>query len=82
MSKIVFTFDDSEGCNVTVETDADHMEAVLEKFKQFLIHVGYHPENVENIDYDAPRRQGLIQQAMCLRDDNFPYPEDPNGEPL
>jgi len=57
---IKFEYNDGKSA-VTTTSDADHLEAVLEDFKAFLLHVGYHYENVENIIYDGRCRQGLRQ---------------------
>lgn len=31
---------------ITVQTDAEHMAGLVHAFRQFLIHVGYHPDTV------------------------------------
>lgn len=47
------------GARVVVATQAEHIKAVVDAFKTFLTHVGYHPELVENVSYDEPQRAGF-----------------------
>ena len=57
------TGDDGGTAHVSVETSASHLGAVVSLFKQFLLHVGYHQDNVNDILYvGEEKRQGLPQQ--------------------
>ncbi len=68
---ITFKYTDGKTCIDTC-TAAEHMKAVVEDFKKFLHHVGYHYDNIEAITYDyddREARQGLPQQMDWIRDE-------------
>ncbi len=60
-----FNFTCAPDHETVIETtfEAEGIENVVEKFKMFLSHCGYHPNNVEAVGYDhAEVMQGLPQQ--------------------
>ncbi len=34
---------------VEARTDEEHLDAVVESFRAFLLHIGHHPDNVERV---------------------------------
>ena len=52
---------DEQDVTVTVSTRLEHLDAVIEAFKTFLLHVGHHPDNIERIVFQE-KQQGLPQQ--------------------
>ena len=62
---ITFNFNDTGGqVSLEVRSRAEHIERILEDFKMFLVHAGYHPDNVNAIEYLSASvdRQGLPEQ--------------------
>ena len=62
---ITFNFNDAGGqVSLEVRSRAEHIHMLVEDFKMFLVHAGYHPDNVNAIEYNGEfePRQGLPQQ--------------------
>lgn len=63
----------SSEVNLEVTTRAEHMKAVVEDFKTFLRHVGFHADNVDCVVYTDihEERQGLPQQIDWVNGEGF-----------
>ncbi len=47
-----------------LQTEAAHLNAVIEAFKSFLLHIGHHPDNVDAITMPSfSERQGFTQRG-------------------
>lgn len=53
---------------VTLETESEHLHALVQDFKDFLEHLGHHPDNIERITFEE-RQQGLPQQLELFPED-------------
>ncbi len=60
---ITFNYTDGQTC-VATTTNAEHMKAVVDDFKTFLRHVGFHADNVDCVVYQDihEERQALPEQ--------------------
>ena len=72
---ITFNYSASLG-NVTLEvrSRAEHLGALVADFKQFLHHVGYHPDNIDEVSY-TPGGGASQQAALPQQLDLFPEDE-------
>ena len=60
-----FLYQSDDGMvTLEVRSGAEHIEKVLEDFKQFLHHVGYHADNVNAITYDRGEEHSGLQLDM------------------
>lgn len=63
--------DDRTTITVDAVSNAETIGAVVAAFKQFLLHVGYHFDNVSAITYDdGVERQELPEQLELFPEDN------------
>ena len=62
-----FLYQSDDGMvTLEVRSGADHIEKVLEDFKQFLHHVGYHADNIDAISYDKDESRQPLQLELPL----------------
>lgn len=73
--KIEFIYTDQDGVDntrVEVTCSSDFLDTVVEKFKDFLLHIGHHPENVDRVTFvEKDDLQALPQvQQLDMSKDN------------
>lgn len=61
---ITFLYTDTGGqVTLEVRSRGEHIERVLDDFKTFLMHIGYHQDNIDAVTYDkGEERQALPVQ--------------------
>ncbi len=74
--KFIFTqdacaVDELHAVYTELRTEAEHVEAVVEAFKSFLLHIGHHPDNVDAITFKPGERQGFRQGDGNPRQGDF-----------
>lgn len=70
MNKIAFIYTEPYGrITVALETESEELHALVQDFKDFLLHVGHHPENVERVVFfEKEDRQALPMQLDMFKD--------------
>ncbi len=55
---------------IEVRVDEEHLDAVVESFRAFLLHIGHHPDNVERVQVvGREETQALPQQLDLFAED-------------